>query len=644
MPFEYFDGPSTNLGWQGWGLPPLQSRNDPAGGTTPRLYMSRLVATSIISMTPQISTTVGRDHLALTLRNGGQSHFVGLHIASGEVRLVPNAQVATLSPNEWSFDHKVSIRSVEFDRPPEDSTVCWVEYVAIWTETQTSRFTWFIDVLTADSLERPETAIIKASETIAPASESFRDLLYFDYRSVTTDVYKTIATMPYYDTFAELDGCWIKLGRVSGGVPVSENQYYGITLEFFRTFQGNEGNFLIDYQTTTSADQTRNKWVPLQIQRVPNTNRFRLFHSDNFGLIGTTQNEQASGKGRVLLTQHLNTHPFSVTNFDWTFDFFPGTRTVHLINASLSNIARRYATTDNGGVVQLFEQNRATSLTLEIIHSPIVYEQLRYGAHDELKVQCCSETVDQILPDPKGYGTTALIDYSTFCPSLYLRDPISTTTSSTAICDALIRDDWCVRPENQASGLCACINTPDVPLLPQTTFFDGVKFCFSELCRLEGYALANQSTNVGGLDCNIESLCANILTIEEGSNVTFDEAKQYINCQSTDPNPDPDPDNPSGDPDNVTIWIVVGIIGALLIIIGSTIGIVAAVKNGKKKKKKKSKRNSRKSTNQDQQRLPPATTLNKTTVPTPAPVPARISQSTKQALLERFRKWKSKQK
>lgn len=505
----------------------------------------------------------------LTISTGGGERVVALNIQLMKLFWVNATEVGELDTSIWYFNHRCVVSSVSY---PNSTTLTRPNNVTLRgiTETETSRYSWFLE----DSPNNSKQAFVKVSEDLPPTNVPWDHHIFMNFANSTLSANAPkiqIQDMPFSNDLSVLDGCWIKLGRSAGGDPVSNSPYNGAMLYPVRVkVSGVNLNIkaLGDFQQQTSVYE---RFSLFQLRRIPSTDHFELFHSSEYGRLGTANYDTDPFLTKVVF-ELLNSSSVVAENFEWKLDFSPGGRDIYLYNTT----KHEYLTFDSGEIGITSSLGRACPLTLEIIQSTVSYEKVRYNRSDDLKALCCSETASKVLPEPKGYGNNVLIDYSRFCPPEYLRDPLTTSTQSTLLCDSLM-EIWCRLEDNKSIDLCSCFSALDAPALPDDPLIHGVRFCFSTTCRESGYALRSQLTNLGTLDCDLQTICSNLLVIENRDYTDYPDARAYIDCDENGHQPC-QPYRGDGEVNLVLVgvWVAVAIVSLLLLGLSIAYGRKAA--------------------------------------------------------------------
>lgn len=463
--------------------------------------------------------------------------------------------------------------------------------LVIWTETPTRRYTWgrVGDAIIGDASVPPATYM----QTVTDSPEASPNVPgQFVFRGTPkSQVFLTQTLMPYFSNFDLLDGAFLKCAT-TGYFGLNVTRYEGTISTI------NQPGYALVYPSLTQNDS--NVWIPcdtpyypFQLRRnrdvfnVP-TGSWEIWMGEYHQRLCTGSTVQTGGRVVVTEASQADFGNWVVTNFNWGIEFNDTSETISIYNWDLKeNGATDYWLGEgtNDGLspwVRLHPPSTRVEYPVQFLFAPLAYEYNRYANQEELLVQCCSSTVTEIGPPPEGYAdVSANISYGIFCPTTHLPDPITSDikTNASAVCDPLLVD-WCGRAENETKSLCACINPFDAPPLPDDSLINAFKRCFSQQCRDFGYRTAGMLVpSTGQLDCPTE-LCTNIINIEEGSNVEFEEAKQIIDC--TDEGGNGGGDTGGSGIDTMTwIYIIAGSVVAIGIIIGVSIGVSQANKNKK---------------------------------------------------------------
>lgn len=461
--------------------------------------------------------------------------------------------------------------------PHAGNPIAWNQLV-IWTETPTRRYTWkrvgnqiqgFDDLPPATNMQ-----ILDDNQLVSFSQEGL-----FSFRVDTNQQQRTVSPMPFFSDLDMIDGAFIKMGT-STIFGLGYSEYQGTNASIPQLGFG----FVDVAELPATSDGVWTfsdpQFWPVQLRRNRDifgtpTGTWELWLGSDLGRICSTS-DRPSG-GRVTIFEKSGTDPdWDIKWFNWGFEFDAINQTIAIFNADMLDdgfleIWMGQGTNDN---LSPFQRIRTLAerkaYSCEFMFAPEAYEYRRYAREEELLVECCSSTVDEVGPNPIGYlGSGSDIKYEIFCPETHLPDPITSNikTNASGVCDPLLVE-WCGRPENELKSLCACINPFDAPPLPDDSLINAFKRCFSQQCRDFGYRTAGMIIpSTGQLDCPQE-LCTNIINIEEGSNVEFDEAKQIIDCT------DDGGGGGTGGMDTMTlIYIIVGSILGLGLIIGVSVGI-----------------------------------------------------------------------
>jgi len=471
-------------------------------------------------------------------------------------------------------------------------------------EDNTRRYPWRREgdsIIGADDVV-PARYGVYTSDTYADPENDVTSIGRFTFIPLTGTFVSAVPTNTmYYDDLNVLDGAIIKLGRAiaTPGAPVV-SQTIGMGIGYWAPTLPSRQFLLVDmnYNNAGSSggnlDDTGFAWTQFQLRRlrdsfgVPN-GLWEIWAGDYYKRLGTQTNRDLTYGYSVSAEATTLESGIGVSRFKWILNFDSSDKSISFENADLVNEGEPWTwmapidATDRKAIVAFESFANRFKFNLISLFVPIAYEKDRYENNTALLVQCCSATVDEIGPPPPGYeGNPENINYDVFCPSTHLPDSVSSLikTTSSGVCDPLLID-WCQETENSTTSLCACLNPFDAPPLPDDSLITAFKRCFSQQCRDFGYRTAGMITNDGSLDCP-DTLCVNILEIEEGSNVEFDEAKQIINCEGDGGGTDPE----TGLDTMTLIYIIVGVVVGLGLIIGLAVGIPAAIKGNKEEKRK----------------------------------------------------------
>lgn len=469
--------------------------------------------------------------------------------------------------------------------------------LSIWTETEKRRYTWRKEgnAVISESDVPPATYLQYA--TTEPNIEAGVGQFRFNI-SFSARIPQTASPLPFFSDLDMIDGAFIKLAT-TGVFGLGYSQYQGTNSGIPRL-----GDALADVnllpmegESTAVFAFSDMQYISIQLRRNKDTfgnptGSWELWTGDELQRICADLNPQVGGLRVVYMESSTQYGAWIPTYFNWGLEFNDTAKTVSIFNQDLVDESETNAwfgegTNDNlEPWVRLRGSGQRIQYPCQFVFSPLSYEYRRYAREEELLVECCSDTVDEIGPDPIGYiDSSSDIKYEIFCPATHLPDPITSNvkTNSSGVCDPLLVE-WCGRTENELKSLCACINPFDAPPLPDDSLINGFKRCFSQQCRDFGYRTAGMIIpSTGQLDCPTE-LCTNIINIEKGSNVEFEEAKQIIDC--TDEDGGDGGDGGSGGIDTMLlIYIIVGSIVGLGIIIGISIAIAEGNKTRTEEKK-----------------------------------------------------------
>ena len=477
--------------------------------------------------------------------------------------------------------------------------------LVIWTETDKRRYTWRKEgnTIIAESDVPPATYL--QYNTASPYLEF--GVGQFRITMPNSATSQNISLLPYFSDLDMIDGAFMRLATTNFR-GLGHAYYSGLDSGIPRPGSALTDNALIS--STNDYFDATGDYISIQLRRnrdingVP-TGSWELWAGDELQRICADLNPQVGGLRVVYMESSTIFGPWIPTYFNWGLTFNDTAKTVTVFNYDLAeqgenNVWFAAGSQDNlEPWVRLRGPGQKVEYPCGFTFAPYAYEYRRYAREEELLVECCSDTVDEIGPEPIGYiNSSSNITYDIFCPATHLPDPITSNvkTNSSGVCDPLLLE-WCGRTENELKSLCACINPFDAPPLPDDSLINGFKRCFSQQCRDFGYRTAGMIIpSTGQLDCPTE-LCTNIINIEKGSNVEFDEAKQIIDCTDDsggDGGGDGGGDNGSGEFDiMLMIYIIVGSVVGLGIIIGISVAISEGNKSRSKEKELEAEKRNR---------------------------------------------------
>jgi len=443
--------------------------------------------------------------------------------------------------------------------------------MVIWTETPTGVLTWTIDGVgvVASSQLLPSTAMGNPVLTrMSPNGEGIF----------------TIKTLPYTSDLDVLDGAWIKItttGYENVGaylenktIAVSTGQITGFAL-----VEPNDSK-AVNLNDFTSFQLQRQK----DAQGLP-TSDFRLFINESLGYIGASPYVFDIDINELFIfnsVDYFENNGLAMTAILWNLTFDENDGTIRIINKELSEVDGNniiYLGRDPSTNTRLVALGDGSDVDwkMQIMFNPNTYTTQRFSDNDDLLVQCCLGTVNEVGPPPNGYET-GNINYEIFCPPEYVINSVSSASFNYVIpqdaqtCDALIIP-WC--DDNKTNIVCSCLYPSDLPLLPDNSTITTYQTCFSLNCVLSGYIPIDQRGTDGKLECPSTTLCDELYNAEEIDGPIYTDAKSVISC--VDPDPEPEPFD----------WmLLVYIGGGVAVLIAIIVGIVVGVSEGDKKKQK----------------------------------------------------------
>lgn len=474
--------------------------------------------------------------------------------------------------------------------------------LSIWTETNTNRFTWkrVGNTIVGNENDPPAKYMqIQNPDPIEVAGRNVVGQFYFIINN--NEIIRNQSTMPFTSSIDRLDGAFLKCATTAA-FGLGYGHYTGV----FGSIS-TEADALVDISLV--AD-TPGAWVqpdtvmpfyPLQLRRNRDVNNnllnsFEIWAGQSFQRLCTGSSVQTGGRVVIMESSQANYGGWVPTNFNWGFEFNDTSKTISIFNQSLLDAGATDiwigAGTPDGleAWVRLQPYANRVQFPAQFLFIPIQYEFDRFNMYDDLKVQCCNNSVGD-FPPANGYQNDMTpVSYSIYCPSSFVPESVTSVikTNTTGQCD-LLMEAWCVLDENKMTSICACLNPFDVPPLPDDSLINGLLYCFSNQCRTLGYKTSEMFNLNGELECPDE-LCANIINIEKGSNVEFEEAKQIIDCTDDD-NGGGGPTDPGTGISTMTwIYIIVGSVVGLAIIIGISVGVSEANKAKEKEEAEKKKK------------------------------------------------------
>ena len=464
--------------------------------------------------------------------------------------------------------------------------------LAIWTETNTNRYTWKRVGNTIVGNANDPPAKYMQIENELPVESAGRNVVGQFYFIITNnnEIIRNQTTMPFTSSIDRLDGAFLKCAT-SGIYGLGQGNFVGFS-------PVPAGDLLVDVLKALSAPDSFTPsdstipYYPLQLRRNRDVNNnplnsFEIWAGKHYQRLCT--GSSASLEDFVIMeSSQAKSSSWNPTNFNWGFEFNDTNKTVSIFNQSLLDASATniwMGIYDGATAVRLRPYADRLQFPAQFLFIPIQYEFDRFGLYDDLKVQCCNNSVGDFPPPTAYQNDTTPISYSIYCPSSFVPESVTSVikTNTTGQCD-LLMEAWCVLDENKLTSICACLNPFDVPPLPDDSLINGLLYCFSNQCRTLGYKTSEMFNLNGELECPDE-LCTNIINIEKGSNVEFDEAKQIIDCTDNGSPTDPG----TGLSTMTLIYIIVGSVVGIGIIIGISVGVSEANKANKAKQAKEEK-------------------------------------------------------
>jgi len=480
--------------------------------------------------------------------------YDGLTIMLGDDNIMTWVDSTTEGNYEsYRYLHRCVLQAVVTYAEP----VTGYQTMAIWTQTPTRALTWETvgntivgneQLLASSMFDTLTPVVLRSDGGVNPIPFLF--ISDYPHPIITRDGNRFSTNLEY------LDGAWVKL---------STSSYLTKGITITPTNDEYEHNRIVMPETGYSH-------VPIQLQRqvengIP-TSDWKLYINVANGYLITNEGFD------YAFTEYNNTFPVNESDLLWNIELNENNKTIQLFNkAKMLYLGK----TDEDNII-LVELKDATDWNMDILFSPTQSTYERYENSDDLKVQCCTDTVDEVNSTPTGIGGDQY-NYEVYCPPDYIITQLMVPSSSSYIvpqdaqtCDALIIP-WC--DDNKTNIVCSCLYPSDLPLLPDNSIITSYQGCFSLNCISSGYIPIDERNTEGKLECPA-TLCDELYDAEEIDGPIYTDAKSFISC--VDPEPEPF---------DWMLWVYIG--AGSLVLIAITIGIIVGVSKVKNKKRREKK-------------------------------------------------------